>query len=81
MNPLAGAKAMWLAGTTRCNVTSSWLLGASARVVQEEMKVKFSRGFIIELAIRLASFVTLWISWEVRTIVIPRSRFRCTNMT
>src|SRR5205809_1511706 len=31
-------------------------------------------------AIRLASFVTLWTSWDVRTIVIPRSRFRCTNM-
>src|SRR5438046_531612 len=26
-------------------------------------------------AIRLASFVTLWTSWEVRTTVLPRSRF------
>src|SRR5437016_6758455 len=31
-------------------------------------------------AIRPASFVTLWTSWDVRTIVIPRSRFRCTSM-
>src|SRR5438309_16369 len=35
---------------------------------------------VLRNAIRLASFVTLWTSWDVRTIVIPRSRFRCTNM-